>query len=48
MNKKEQELFIAFFEEIYEAEEALEFIKKQMSRCLGFNPALLFDLVSGR
>lgn len=48
MNKKEQELFVAFFEEIYEAEEAFEEIKIRLNRCLGYNPTLLFDHISGQ
>lgn len=42
MNKKEQEIFVAFFEEVFEAEEAYEFIKKKMMSCSGYNPHLLF------
>lgn len=48
MNKREQEQFIAFFEEIYETEELLDFIKLQLAQSQAYNPNLLFDLISQR
>ncbi len=48
MNKREQEQFAAFFEEIYETEELIDFIKFQLVQSPSFNPNLLFDLVSAR
>ena len=46
MNKREQEQFAAFFEETYETEELLDFIKLQLVKSHSFNPHLLFDLIS--
>lgn len=46
MNKREQEQFAAFLEEIYETEELLDFIKHQLSSSPNYNPHLLFDLIS--
>jgi hypothetical protein len=48
MNKREQEQFIAFFEEIFETEELLDFIKLQLAQSQAYNPNLLFDLISHR
>lgn len=36
----------AFFEEIYEAEEVLDFIKQQLASSPNFHPRLLFEQVS--
>lgn len=46
MNKREQEQFAAFFEEIYETEEIIDFIKVQLSNSQNYNPNCLFDLLS--
>lgn len=46
MNKREQEQFAAFFEEVYEAEEVLDFIKQQLAAAPSFSPHLLFDFVA--
>ena len=48
MNKREKEQFIAFFEEIYETEELLDFIKLQLAQSPSYNPNLLFELISER
>lgn len=48
MNKREQEQFAAFLEEIYETEELLDFIKHQLSSSPNYSPHLLFDLISQR
>jgi hypothetical protein len=47
MNKREQELLAAFFEEVYEAEEVTDFIKQQLSASPNFHPGALFQHVSG-
>jgi len=46
MNKREQEQYAAFFEEIYETEELLDFIKVQLTHSSNYNPDLLFDLIA--
>jgi len=46
MNKREQEQYAAFFEEIYETEELLDFIKVQLVHSSNYNPDLLFDLIA--
>lgn len=48
MNKREQEQYAAFLEEIYETEELLDFIKIQLAQTPAYNPNLLFDLISAR
>jgi hypothetical protein len=47
MNKREQELVAALFEEIYEAEEVFDFIKTQLNNSHLYSPPLLFQHVSG-
>jgi hypothetical protein len=47
MNKREQELVAALFEEIYEAEEVFDFIKTQLNNSHLYSPRLLFQHVSG-
>ena len=47
MNKREQELVAALFEEIYEAEEVFDFIKTQLNNSHHYSPPLLFQHVSG-
>ena len=47
MNKREQELFAALFEEIYEAEEVFDFIKTQLTSSPNYSPRVLFQHVSG-
>lgn len=37
----------AFFEEIYETEELLDFLKLQLVQSNRYNPLLLFNLLSG-
>lgn len=46
MNKREQEQFAAFFEELYETEELFDFIKVQLMQSPNYNPNLLFDLIA--
>ena len=46
MNKREQEQFAAFFEEIYETEDLLDFLKLQLVQSDKYNPNLIFDLLS--
>lgn len=48
MNKREQEQFAAFFQQIYETEQLLDFIKKKLAESNNYNPNLLFDLISQR
>ena len=46
MNKREQEQYAAFFEEIYETEELLDYIKQQLTDSRGFDAGRLFDLLA--
>ena len=46
MNKREQEHYAAFFEELYETEELLDYIKQQLVESRGFDANRLFDLLA--